>query len=183
MTVFAGLPAASLSVTRLSSAVLEGVLQPAGDDAVDHADVDDIGQVVARRGLAGRQADRAGVAADHGRDAGRVHLLHLGIAAFRRRLRVAEHRLDLRAAQRLDPAGGVDLLDRHDRADPALLAGIGERAGDRMQHADLHGGALRAQHGRRAEQSGRRRGGAQRRRLQQPPAAHGQQLTRHPLSP
>ena len=33
----------------------EGVLQPAGDDAVDHADVHDIGQVIARRGLAGRQ--------------------------------------------------------------------------------------------------------------------------------
>jgi hypothetical protein len=42
----------------------EGVLQPAGDDAVDDADVDNIGQIVTGRGLARRQADRAGVAAD-----------------------------------------------------------------------------------------------------------------------
>ena len=127
----------------------ERVLQPAGDDAVDHADVDDIGQVIARRGLAGGEADAAGVAADDGRDPGAVHLLDFGVAAFRRRLRVAEHRLDLGAAQRLDAAGRVDLLDRHHGADPALLAGIGQRAGDRMQHADLHRRALRAQHGRR----------------------------------
>ena len=90
----------------------ERVLQAARDDAVDDADVDQVGQVVARGGLAGGQADRAGVAADDGGDAGRVHLLDLGVAALRRRLRVAEHRLDLGAAQRLDAAGRVDLLDR-----------------------------------------------------------------------
>ena len=106
----------------------EGVLQAAADDAVDHADVDDIGQVVARRGLAGGEADAAGVAADDRRDAGAVHLLDLGVAAFRRRLRVAEHRLDLGAAERLDAAGRVDLLDRQLRADAALLAGVGQRA-------------------------------------------------------
>ena len=126
----------------------ERVLQAAGDDAVDHADVDDIGQVVARGGLARGEADAAGIAADDGGDAGRVHLLDLGVAAVRRRLRVAEHRLDLRAAERLDAARRVDLLDRDLRADPALLAGIGQRAGHRMQHADLDGRALRAQHGR-----------------------------------
>ena len=37
------------------------------------------------------------------------------------------------------------------RADAALLAGVGQRAGDRMQHADLHRRALRAQHGRRMQ--------------------------------
>ena len=42
----------------------ERVLQAAADDAVDHADVDDIRQVVARGGLAGGKADAAGVAAD-----------------------------------------------------------------------------------------------------------------------
>ena len=132
----------------------EGVLQAAGDDGVDHADVDDIGQVVARGGLARGKADAAGIAADHGGDAGRVHLLDLGVAAVRRRLRVAEHRLDLRAAERLDAARRVDLLDRELRADPALLARIGQRAGHRMQDADLHGRALRAQHGRGVQDAG-----------------------------
>ena len=37
------------------------------------------------------------------------------------------------------------------RADAALLAGVRQRAGDRMQHADLDGRALRAQHGRRVQ--------------------------------
>ena len=54
------------------------------------------------------------------------------------RLRVAQQRLELRAAQRLDAAGLVDVLDRHQRALAALLARIGQRAGHRVQHADLH---------------------------------------------
>ena len=120
----------------------ERVLQPAGDDGVDHPDVDDIGQVVARGGLARREADAARIAADDGRDAGRVHLLDLGVAAVRGRLRVAEQRFDLGAAERLDPAGRVDLLDRELRADAALLARVGQRARHRMQHADLDGGRL-----------------------------------------
>ena len=161
----------------------ERVLQPAGHDGVDHAHVHDVGQVIARRGLAGGKANPAGIAADDGRDPGAVHLLDFGIAAFRRRLRVAQHRFDPGAAQRLDAAGRIDLLDRHHGADPALLAGIGQRARDRMQHADLHRGALRAQHGRGVQDSGRRRGGAQRRRLQEPAAAHGQQLARHAFPP
>ena len=122
ITVLAALPAWSLMVTRLSSAVLamtpkpgpkrKVFFRPRADDAVGHADVDDVGQVVARRGLARGKADAAGVAADDRGDAGRVHLLDFGVAAFRRRLRVAEHRLDLGAAERLDAAGRVDLLDR-----------------------------------------------------------------------
>ena len=55
---------------------------------------------------------------------------------------------------------------------PALLAGIGQRARNRMQHADLHRRALRAQHGRRVQQAGGR-GGAERRGLQEPAAADG----------
>ena len=160
----------------------ERVLQAAGDDAIDHADVDDIGQVVARRGLARGEADAAGIAADDGRDAGRVHLLDFGVAAFRRRLRVAEHRLDLGAAQRLDAAGGVDLLDRKLRADPALLARIRQRARHRVQHADLYRRALRAQHGRCVQQSGGR-GGAERGGLQKPAAADGRKLARHAFLP
>ncbi len=94
----------------------ECVLEPAGDDAIDHAHVDHVGQVVARSGLARGEADRAGIAADDRGDAARVHLLDLGIAAFRRRLGVAQHRLDLGTAQRLDSARGVDLLDREQLA-------------------------------------------------------------------
>src|SRR4029453_18431754 len=89
----------------------ERVLEAARDDVVGNPDVDQVGQVVAGGRLAGGEADRAGIAADDGRDARRVHLLDLGVAAFRRRLRVAEGRLDLGAAQRFDAARRVDLLD------------------------------------------------------------------------
>ena len=132
-----------------AGAEAERVLQAARDDGVGDADVDHVRQLIARRGLRGGEADVAGIAADDAGDAGRVHLLDLGDAAVRRRLRVAEHGIDL--AQPLDAAGGIDLLDRHGGAEPALLAGIGQRAGDRMQHAELHAGALRAQHGRHGE--------------------------------
>ena len=107
ITVFAGLPAASLIAARLverrlgddaeAGAEAEGVLQAARDDAVGDADVDHIRQLIARGGLAGREADVAGIAADDAGDAGRVHLLHFGGAAVGRRLRVAEHRIDLAA--------------------------------------------------------------------------------------
>ena len=87
--------------------------------------------------------------------AGRIHLLDLGGAALRRRLRVAEHRIDLGAAERLDAAGGIDLFDRQCRAEAALLPGIGQRAGDRVQHAELHRRALRPQHRRHGDAAGR----------------------------
>jgi hypothetical protein len=66
-------------------------------------------------------------------------------------LRVAENGFDLRAAQRLDPAGRVDLLDRQQRPEPALLARIRQRARYRMQHAELDRRALCAQQGRRMQ--------------------------------
>src|SRR5262249_7047264 len=47
----------------------ERVLEAARDDVVGAADVDDIGQIVAGGGLTGGEADRAGIAADDGRDA------------------------------------------------------------------------------------------------------------------
>ena len=96
-----------------AGAEAEGVLQPAGDDAVGDADIDDVRKIIARRGLGGGETDRGGVAADDAGDAGGVHLLHFGGAAVGRGLRVAEHRIDLGAAERLDAAGGIDLLDRH----------------------------------------------------------------------
>ena len=145
-----------------AGAEAERVLQSARDDAVDHADIDHIGKVVARRSLARREADRRGVAADDGADTGAVHLLDFGVAAFRRRLRVAEQGFDLCAVECLDAAGSVDGVDRHLRAEPALLAGIGQRTRHRMQDADLHRCALRAQH-RRGGDDGR----AERGRLQE----------------
>ena len=135
-----------------AGAEAEGVLQAAGDDRVGDADIDDVGQLIARRRLRGGEADAAGIAADDAGNAGRIHLLDLGGAAVGRRLRVAEHGVDL--AQPLDAAGGVDLLDRERCAEPALLAGVGQRAGDRLQHAELHGGPLRAQHGRHGDAAG-----------------------------
>jgi hypothetical protein len=81
-------------------------------------------------------------------------------------LRVAEHRLDPGAAQGLDAAGRIDLLDRHGCPDPALLAGIGQGAGNRVQHAEFHPRALGAQHGWRGK-FGRRNGGPQGARLQE----------------
>jgi len=56
---------------------------------------------------------------------------------FRLRLRIADHQLDLRAAERLDAAAGVDLVGRELRAGHGLLAVIGEDAGHRLDHADL----------------------------------------------
>jgi hypothetical protein len=125
----------------------ERVFQAAGNNAVDNAHVHDIREVIARGGLACRQADRARVSANNGGDAGRVHLFDLGIAAFRRRLCVAEHRFDFGAAQCLDPTSRIDLFDRHHGPNPPLLAGVRQRARDRVQHANLDGGGLRAQQG------------------------------------
>jgi len=57
-------------------------------------------------------------------------------------LGVAQNRLDLCAVERLDAARGVDLIDRHGRADATLLTRIGQGASDRMQEPKLHPGAL-----------------------------------------
>ena len=118
----------------------EGVLQPARDDLVGDADIDEIGQVVARGGLRGGEADRAGEAADDGDDALALHALDLLDAGLRVGAGVAEDHLELGAAQRLDAAGGVDVGDREFGAGPAELAVHGERAGDGLQDADLDRG-------------------------------------------
>ena len=137
-----------------AGAEAERVLQAARDDAIGDADVDHVRQLIACSRLRRGEADIAGIAADDCRDAGRIHLLDLGGAAFRRRLRIAEHGIDL--AETLDAAGGVDLLDRECGAEAALLSRIGQRTGDRMQHAEFHGPALRAQDGRHHDGAGRR---------------------------
>ena len=135
----------------VAGAEAEGVLQPALDDLVGHADVDHMRQVVLGRRLRGGQADRRGVGAEHRRDASLVHLLDLGRADLRLRLRVAQQRLDLRAAQRLDAAGLVDVLDGDQRALAALLAGKGQRPGHRVQHAELDRFGLGTAHHRESQ--------------------------------
>ena len=96
---------------------------------------------------------------------------------------VPEHRLDLGAAERLDAARRIDLVDRHGGAKPALLAGIGQRTGYRMQDADLHHSRLRAHYDRRVDQTSGRHS-AQSGRLQKPAAAEARKIwTRHWLAP
>ncbi len=129
-----------------AGAEAERILQPARHDAIGDADVDHVRQLVTSGGLRRSKANIAGITADDCRDAGRVHLLDLGRATFGRRLRIAEHGIDL--AEALNAAGRVDLLDREGRAKAALLSRIGQRARDRMQHAEFHGRALRTQNPR-----------------------------------
>ena len=116
----------------------EDVLEAAVHDQVGGADIDQERRAVLRRGLAGGDADRALEAADIGRDALLVHLLDFGHADLDLGLAVAQQRLELGAAHRLDAARLVDVLDRHGAAEPALLAVEGDEAGHRMDHADLH---------------------------------------------
>jgi hypothetical protein len=133
----------------------EGVLQAPLDDLVGHADVHDVRQVVLGRRLGGGQADGAGIRADDGAHARLVHLLDFGRARGRRGLGVAQQGFELGAAQGLDAAGLVDVFQRHHRALAALLAGVGERAGHRMQHAHLDGAGLGPAHQRKGEGGGR----------------------------
>ena len=99
-----------------AGAEAERVLQPAADDGVGDADVDDIGQVVAGGGLADGEADRC----RHSRRRCRRRRRSSSFPPpqCRPRASIAHRRAPHRScAERLDAAGGVDLLDRHGRAD------------------------------------------------------------------
>ena len=142
----------------VAGAEAEGVFQAALDDLVGHADIDHVRQVVLGRRLGGGQADRRGEGADDGRHAGFIHLLDLGNTGLRLRLRVTEQRFEFGAAHGLDAAGLVDVLDGHQRTQSALLARIGQRTGDGMQHTDLDRLGLRApDQGKCQSRSGRSR--------------------------
>ena len=119
-----------------AGAKAEGVFQAAGDDSVGNADIDHVRQLIARRRLGGSEADVAGIAADDTCDASGIHLLDLGGATVGRGLCVAKYGVNL--AQSLDAAGSIDLLDCYGCAESTLLAGVRQRAGDRMQHTELH---------------------------------------------
>ena len=71
---------------------------------------------------------------------------HLGL-----RLRVAEQELELGPAQRLDAARLVDGLRGQLGAEPAGLPGLGERAGHRVEHAELDRRRLGSQDRREPE--------------------------------
>ena len=122
-----------------SPARSEGVLQPALDDLVGHARVDHMGQPVARRSAwsPGRSPRRRRRPRRTRRPPpfSRPRPSPPRDAIARRPAPPPA-----RAAQRLDATGLVDVLDGQQRAQPALLARIGQRARHRMQHADFHGG-------------------------------------------
>ncbi|MCZ7676233.1 MAG: hypothetical protein M5U35_10625 [Roseovarius sp.] len=131
-----------LGADREARREAEGVGQAARGDLVGDAHIDHVGQIVARGGPAGGQADRAGKAADDGRDAHRLHpldLLHPGLGV---RARVAEHHFEFGAAQRLDAARGVDVRDRHLGAAAPQFTVLGQCAGYRLQDAQLDGVGL-----------------------------------------
>ncbi len=132
----------------------ERVGEPARHHLVGRADIDHMRQPVARRGGRRCDGDTAGIGADHRGRPGFVDFLDFGRADIGLRLRVGQKGLELRPAQRLDTAGGIDLLDRHDGTRTALVAGIGEGAGHRVQHADFDRGGLRAQDRRKSERAG-----------------------------
>src|SRR5262249_37972180 len=121
---------------------------------------------------------RARVPSHDGRDARGVHLLDLGVAAFRGRLRIAKHRLEHGAVQGFDASSGVDLFYRELGAETSLLAGIGQCARDRMEHAHLDGQAWRRRDCR-GIRSARRSDGAESGGLQETAAADGRNRTRH----
>ena len=123
--------------------------------------------VVLEDGQDGLAADRGPAAEGDGDLVLEEQLLRLLGEEVPVRGRVDHHGLDLLAH---DSALGVDLLERHhaDVAERHLADGHG--AGQRMENADLdRAGALRPQHGRKADP----RGGAEahgRRRLEEVPA-------------
>src|SRR5262249_396477 len=71
-------------------------------------------------------------------------------------LRVAEEQLEPDPALPLDPARGVDRLDGHLRPETTRLAGLGERAGYRVDRADLERLRLGAKWQRKPEDRGAR---------------------------
>ncbi len=135
-------------------------LRPRLIEQVGGADIDQEGRAVLGGGLAGGDADRALEAADIGGHALLVHLLDFADADLDLGLAVAQQRLELGATHRLDAARLVHVLDGHGAAEPALLAVIGDEAGDGMDHADLHGGGLGPDQAGRGDRPGRQRGAA-----------------------
>jgi len=132
----------------------EGVLEAALGDVVGHRHRDDERGLLLLRELGDVVRDRALVRAEHRHDALPDQPLRLGGPDLGLPLAVPAGEREPGSTLRLDPAGGVDLLDGEGEAvhhEPAVER---ERAGQGVDvtHADLAG--LGAQHGREAEHRG-----------------------------
>ena len=112
------------------------------------------GDVVLRRRLRGGEAEVARVAAGEPGDALLGHLVHEPRRDLRPALRVTEHGFELRAAECLDAAARVDLVDGGLPAQTALLPAEGKRAGHGMDEAELHRSRLGAEDAGRGKRGG-----------------------------
>ena len=121
----------------------ERVFQAALDDLVGYAYIHHVRQVVFGGSLGCGQANRRGKRTHHRRHTGFVHLFNLGRASLRCGLRITQQRLKFGTTHGFD-AGFINVFNGHHRPFAALLARIGQGAGDRMQDTDLDGFGLRA---------------------------------------
>ena len=126
----------------VARAKAESVFEAALHDLVGHTHIHDVRQVVFRCGLGCGQADGRGEGTDHCGHACLIHLLDFCSARLGLGLRIAQQCFQLGTAQRLDATGLVDVLDGHHRAFSALLSGIGQCAGHRVQDTHLDGFGL-----------------------------------------
>ncbi len=136
----------------------EDVLEALLGDLVGDRDRDDEGDAVAFGHRGGRVGDGAVPAAGQDMDLlGVDQPFGLGHALLRFRLGVGVDQFQLHPAQRLDAAGGVDLLDRHLAGRLALLAKGRGGAGHRFDVADFDGVGLGQ--AERAQRQGKGDGG------------------------
>ena len=120
----------------------EHVFQATAGDGIRHAHVDHERRVVLGRSLGGGQGDGAGKATHVGRHRVLLQALDLGHTHFRPALRVAQHGLHLGAAQGLDAAGCIDLINGPLATQATLAAAVSERTADGVDQTDLHRAGL-----------------------------------------
>ena len=151
-----------LGALAVARAKAESVLQAAFHNLIGHTDVHHMRQVVFGGSLRGGQTNGRCEGTHHGGYTCLVHLLDLGRTRLRGGLGITQKRLQSGATQRPD-AGFVDVFNGHQRTFPALLARVGQRPSDWMQHADLDLFGLRATDQRKRQY--RRSGGGLRHKL------------------
>ena len=117
--------------------------QTPGDDLIRHANIHDIGQIIARCGLGSGQADRAREATHNRQHAFGLHFLNLGNATIGGGPRIAEHHFNRGTTQRLDAATGIDIGNGKLGADPAIFAILRQCTRDGLDDAKLDGARLR----------------------------------------
>ena len=132
----------------------EGIGQAARDDLIRHADIHNIGQVIARRCLGSGQADRAREAAHNRQHAFGLHFLNLGHATIGGGARIAEHHFNRGTPKCLDAAAGIDIGNGEFGPEPAIFAILRKRPRNRLKDAKLDSARLRLGNGRGGEQHG-----------------------------